>query len=993
MNRKITLFFVGCLLMSSSVFAQKHKLGKFLLEQPAAESNKDNSKAKMMSIQDALQWRYRGLADENGEVKPNYHINANIQADMMRNTSNSQRSANLQWEELGPSNIGGRTRSILVDKRDPARATIYAGSVGGGLWKSTNHGDNWTRVRSVSSCLAISCITQGPDNTIYFGTGEGLPGPDGTSRNSGAVGNGLHFLYGNDQDSIIPSTYQSLVSNSAVWSEVNRVAVNPTNAGEIFAATAGAGFSSGLLRSMDTGRTWVLIGSTAAPISGLRTGYQQAADVKYSADGSTVYASVSTSGAGTGSKLILSQDGGSTFALVPNNNLPGVTTPVGRIEIAIAPSDASVAYLNIATSGGDYGGTFKTSDFGTTWTLIGSPGPLLQPFGSNHQGYYDNIIAVNSKDADKVYVGGTQIYTYSSLIGWNLATIYFGTYSDPTYVHPDMHAIVFSDKDSNEMFVGCDGGLYRSNNAYNSFPNPTFSAKNRDYAVTENYSVAADQYGSVVGGAQDNGTNYVDFANGGLTYGTSVYSGDGVYAEISHFDPNIFVGGYVYGDVHRSNNKGGNWGDVYDPIIDPTGPTGSGNVSPSRCGQSQNADFVSAFWLEETKKATNTVSKAMYIADVPHSAGDIVNILSHTRQSFTDSLPRAVHAGDTVYFTDRYQSRLYLASACGIWMTPDVLDFTNTPRWFKIYSSGTFAFSLTSTVTGDTIYVGENSKVTRVTGINSVLFDTFSVGRFNLLTNGTHAAMPTNSVIVVPASSTGAGSQIQGIDVDKSNPNHVLCAIAGYKSSRGSHVYESTDAGQTWTSVGDSLPNMPVYQCVIDAYNSSHFIVGTELGVWDSYDGGATWTEQNAGMDARVPVYRLRQQKYLDDNCYALYIGTHGRGMWRSTTITSAQGCSVYALGINDPKIVSQVSNMIVYPNPMGNNNGKVQLELSKASDATIRVIDMPGRILQEGSYHNLKEGKNELDLSTSNLANGTYLVVCTLTNGETFARTIVVSK
>ncbi|MGG2352439.1 hypothetical protein ACE4Z7_24905, partial [Salmonella enterica] len=84
-------------------------------------------------------------------------------------------------------------------------------------------------------------------------------------------------------------------------------------------------------------------------------------------------------------------------------------------------------------------------------------GTSLDPFGSNFQGWYDNVIAVNPHNEDKVYMAGTQMFTYTSLAGWSLTTLYNGDASNPNWVHPDMHAIVFNDKDSDEMFVGCDG--------------------------------------------------------------------------------------------------------------------------------------------------------------------------------------------------------------------------------------------------------------------------------------------------------------------------------------------------------------------------------------------------------------------------------------------------------------------------------------------------------------------------------------------------------
>ena len=990
MKKNFTLVLVVCALLgqSTSLFSQKHRLGKFKLDEMGKTEDDANGKTKLQSIKEALEWRNNLLVDENGNFEPGYHFNATAKADQLRNNA-SQRSGSLLWEELGPGNVGGRTRSILYDKRDATRKTLYAGAVGGGIWKSTDGGDNWSRIPSVTSCLAVCCIAQDANGIIYYGTGEGLSQPSGTSRNSGTVGNGLHMLYGNDQDSILPSTVPAIISNGTQWCEINRIAINPNNPSDMFVAISG-GNSGGLMHSTDGGQSWIMIGSNAAPINGLTSGYNSAADVKFSSDGSFVFASVGIGGGiSPGGRFIMSPDGGNSWLAVSTSSFPQYPTGVVRIEIAPAPSNPNVVYfVAAASSSGNVAYVYKSADAGNTWTQIGSPGGVLNaPYGGG-QGWYDNVLAVNPFDEDKLYLGGTQLYTYTSLSGWALASIYFGDPSIPQWVHPDMHAIVFNDHDKEEMLVGCDGGVFKSTNAFSGFPTPYYTEKNRGYAVTQNYSVAADVFGNVVGGAQDNGTNYVNYLNGATTYSTNVYGGDGVYAEISHFDPNIFIGGYVNGNDYRSSTKGAAWVSPFDGVIDPRG-----FVEPSICGQAKgagNAPFVTSFWLVESHNAFNSIDSVSFSDTVIHHAGEVLTLTSRIKQTFQVTLAQDIPANDTVKFVDQLKAYLYFASSCGLWVTPDILDFSNTPRWFRVTASSDDVKSLTATPSGDTIYFAGNAKMHRMIGMNSILaFDTALKGHNDILLNSGRRFRDT-LIQVTPST----GRYIEGMDVDRNDPTHVLAAVAGYSSNGTAHVYQSFNSGNSWSPVGaGSLPNMPVYQCVIDVYNPSHYIVGTELGVWDSYDNGTTWTEQNAGIDARVPVYRLRQQNYLSENCFALYIGTHGRGMWRSTTLTSASpdGCVVNALGINTPK--NTINNMMVYPNPITSGNTKVSIEVSQPTEMTIRVIDMPGRMLQETTYSNLTSGKNELTLNTSNLSNGTYLVVGTLANGQTMTRTISVVK
>ncbi|HWB62380.1 MAG TPA: T9SS type A sorting domain-containing protein, partial [Chitinophagales bacterium] len=153
---------------------------------------------------------------------------------------------------------------------------------------------------------------------------------------------------------------------------------------------------------------------------------------------------------------------------------------------------------------------------------------------------------------------------------------------------------------------------------------------------------------------------------------------------------------------------------------------------------------------------------------------------------------------------------------------------------------------------------------------------------------------------------------------------------------------------------------------------------------------GTMWHEENNGLP-RVPVYRMIETNLYTDGCKVLYIGTHGRGMWRCTTLTPA-GCQTsLATDISEIK-KSGVSSLNIYPNPVSSSS-HVSLYLDNKTDVTIRIFDMTGKLYQEKTYHNTVTGENIFDFDASGLSNGNYLLAATAGQTRTQSRLFTVVK
>lgn len=923
---------------------------------------------KAQRAKEAMEWRYDKLKDEQGNFDASYYKKAIAQANQLKQSGNRAGALNLQWEELGPDNVGGRTRAILIDKRDPSHNTVYAGGVSGGMWKSLDGGNTWTKLSAWNEWLTISCIAQAPDGTIYIGTGEGLAQIGGSSLNSGSMGNGIFKLDGSDNPVLItPDGFSTnSLDNNNIWAAVNRIAINPNDGLNMAAATG-----KGLYMTTDGGANW-----TQATIPGIANG-QGAADVKWASDGIGIFAAV---GGVNSSKIARSQNGGFTWTRISNVNNPGFPGTQGRIEIALAPSDPSVVYIAVASGGGCTYGAFRSGDGGETWTNIGTKSPLFDPYGPNCQGWYDNVITVSPADPNKVYMGGIDLYTWSDQTGWKLADVGLGgSESNPNYIHPDKHAITIDPDNPNVMYVGCDGGIYKSTNAFSAFPFPTYVIKNRGYNVTQFYSVAAALSGEVLGGTQDNGTQYINYLGNTRQAAKRVIGGDGIYTEISHIDPHVMFGGIYFGEVLRSGNTGASFDGFYDNKIDPQSHT-----QPSRCGgqKDQNAPFITPFYLAETKTAANGLIKVPFIADKSYSAGDVVTAQSKVAKTpFNFQLPNALNTGDTAWADDPIRSRIFVTSNCGVWMTSDALDLGLTPKWFRLTNtiSGT-AVSYAASSDGDVLYIGTSGgRVYKCPHLNmSADTAVYPIANNVLGYIYSNTSQFSNSVVA-------SGRSIEGVAVDPNDANHVVAVVAGFSASNLSHVYESKDGGQSWNALSNGLPNMPVYDVVI--HDANTIIIGTELGIW-SWDG-TQWSEENNVLP-RVPVFRLIEKNLYNSNCRVLYIGTHGRGIWRSTTLTTG-GCNTVA-SINKVSDVSGVSGLDIYPNPVSSSS-KIVLTVDKPTDVTFRVFDMTGKLFREFSFKNLAAGQNEFDLNASGLSSGTYVLAATVGNVRTQSRLFVVKN
>jgi hypothetical protein len=476
---------------------------------------------------DAVLFRNLSLQDENGNIPLDGLTRgvAHAKAMAAAQTTNAPNGGGIgptTWTWLGPGNIGGRIRSIVIS---PTNANaMWIGSVSGGIWKTTDGGATWHVVDDFMANLAVSTLIMDPINpaVMYAGTGEGFYNGDGI-RGAGVF-----------KSSDGGTTWAQLPTTAnANWLYVNRLAISP-NGTTLLAATR-----SGIWRSIDGGSIWTRVVATEA----LDVNFDPTDNMKAIASSYSGLAWYST-------------DGGATW-----NAASGVPGAADRVEVAYAPSNPAIVYASVDVNGGTI---YSSTNGGQSYTQA----TVSASSYLGTQGWYDNIIWVDPTNPAIVIVGGIDLWR-STNSGSTLTKI-SQWFSAPSSAHADHHAIVndpsFNGTSNKTVYFGNDGGIYRTTDVYAVANTSGWQELNNNLGITQFYGAAGNPTtGVIVGGTQDNGTLRY---SGNTESWTAMFGGDGGFDAADPTNSNYFYGEYVYLEIHRSTNGGASSNYIYSGIGD-----------------------------------------------------------------------------------------------------------------------------------------------------------------------------------------------------------------------------------------------------------------------------------------------------------------------------------------------------------------------------------------------------------------------------------------
>jgi hypothetical protein len=635
-----------------------------------------------------------------------------------------------QWRSLGPTtipngqtygssrvNVSGRIAAVAVDPHNPAH--VLCGAAAGGVWESFDRGGSWAPRTDFAPTLAVGAIAFDPKTAgvVYCGTGEG-----NFYWNLGA---GL--LKSSDGG----TTWTTLCTTPFVGQGFYDLKIDSANTQHLLSAN-----TYGVYESINGGVNWTQRRSvvSAWSISIAPGGGSNAEILAACKDG-----------------VWRSTDGGTTWAVVTP---PGAPAVFDRLAVAHAPSNAAIVYVYGAGLPQIQipGTTLPTDKMATPYlwrrtTATGAYSAFAPPASlTTTQDWYDWFLAVAPDNAGQIYVGAIDSWRgdFSGTTWTWSALSNKGSTGDS--IHPDQHAITFEPGTPATIYIGCDGGLFRSPDR-----GITWASCNNGMVITE-FEYIAQNMGSsrwIIGGTQDNGTERYT----GDSAWTHVMDGDGGDCAVLRDSPNIVFAEY-YGISPQVSKSNGDWttfGGLSPPV-----PAKEGSLfyCPLTCSSSGG-----------TTIALGTA--ALYIS---RDSGS-----TWTRLTFP---------------TTATASALYIP---GI---NDVYVGTTDGRLFHTKWNGSSWPALTALTTprAGAFVSGLNVDPNNLNQI-LVTYSTVGGGMFYVSTNG--GTSWTDRTAGLPSLS------VNTVEVDSRNANRVWAG-----TDLG--VYQSLNLGATWTNFSNGLPNVIV---------------------------------------------------------------------------------------------------------------------------------------------------------------------------------------
>jgi photosystem II stability/assembly factor-like uncharacterized protein len=343
----------------------------------------------------------------------------------------SEDSSALRFRFLGPR-IGNRIASVTGVPGDPT--TYYAGAAAGGVWKSSDGGNRWAPIFDKQPAAAIGAlaVAASDPSIVWAGTGEAW-----VIRDSDVTGNGIY------KSTDAGKTWANMGLPDS--GRIGRIVVHPTNPDIVYACVLGRATGPqqdrGVYRTQDGGLHWdrVLFGGENVGCSGLSMDAHDPRTLVAGLWQVELHTWAELSG-GPGSGVYITHDGGAKWTRIEGHGMP--KSPVGKIDVAIAPTNSSRVFALIQTK--DQGSLWRSDDGGEQWRAINYQRGLV-----GRAGYYIRL-GVSTGNDNELYVANSSFWQ-SLDGGQNFNEVRWGG---------DTHDIWFDPQNPDRFVLTDDGGMH-----------------------------------------------------------------------------------------------------------------------------------------------------------------------------------------------------------------------------------------------------------------------------------------------------------------------------------------------------------------------------------------------------------------------------------------------------------------------------------------------------------------------------------------------------
>jgi photosystem II stability/assembly factor-like uncharacterized protein len=699
-----------------------------------------------------------------------------------------------KFREIGPATMGGRVDDYAVVESNPN--IVYVATASGGVFKTVNGGISWKPVFDDQPISTIGDVTvsQSEPDVVWVGTGEA------NNRQSSSWGAGVY------KSSDGGKTWNNMGLKDT--HHIPRIVIHPSNTNVVYVAAQGhlwgPNEERGVFKTTDGGKTW-----TKALFIDKDTGVTDLVmdpsnpDTLYAAAYQRRRTAFGMNGGGPGSGIYRTTDGGATWKKL-TNGLP--KTDMGRIGLDVFRRNSNVVYACIES---EDSGVYRSDDKGETWTKMSNYNPRPMYFSQ---------IRIDPNNDQRIWMAGVNM-GYSEDGGKTFAT------NRVSRIHVDFHAIWIDPNNSNNMIVGCDGGIHFSRDAGKSWDS-------RDnVAIAQFYEIAYDMAKpyKVCGGLQDNNTwcgPSATTSTRGITNDDwyTVQGGDGFYAQIDPEEPWIVYAESQDGNISRR--------DLRTHEAKSIRPREEDDKQPRYRFQWNTPMVISKHDRKTIYYAGNFIFKSTNQGDDwKRISPDVTNNVDRKTLSIMGK---------------KVEDRTMLSRNDGVANFPTATTLSESPLRAGILWTGT------------------------------------DDGNLQVSKDGETWKNVTANVPGVPK-----GTYVSRVLASASDPATAFVTFDGHRNDDFKvYLLKTTDFGETWKDITKGIPQNQGILHVVREHpkNPNLLFAGGEFGLYVSFDRGDNWQELKNNLP-RVPVDDIQIHPRDND----LILATHGRAVWILDSISGLE--------------------------------------------------------------------------------------------------------